>query len=139
MRLSTKGRYGSRLMVDLALKYGHGPIMLRDIAERQKVSKKYLEQIIIMLKARGLVKSIRGAKGGYKLNRHPSKIRMIDIINAVKEPVWVVKCVNNPDSCSWSEICVTRDLWAQVSNDIVRRLSSITLERLVQAKKKKEK
>lgn len=135
MKLSTKGRYGTRLMVDLARHYGAGPILLKDIAERQQVSKKYLEQLIIRLKAHGLVSSVRGAKGGYILSRPPSEIRLIDIFETLEGPPHLVKCVADAESCSLASTCVTREVWTKLSEDISQRLNSITLDSLLRNQK----
>ncbi len=137
MKLSTKVRYGARLMVDLALKNGQGPVMLKDIAQRQRVSKKYLEQIIIGLKKKRLIKSIRGAKGGYVLAKNPARIRLIDIFEAVEGPISLIKCLDN-DGCPLIETCVTREIWAQLKEDIKRFLHSVVLESLAKRKIEKE-
>ena len=97
MKLSTKGRYGARAAIELALNYGSGPIMVREIAAHQDISERYLEHILNTLRATGLVRSTRGAKGGYELARHPSAITLGDIITALEGSMDVVDCTSNDD------------------------------------------
>lgn len=130
MRISTKGRYGTRLMVDLATRYGQGPVMLKSIAEQQLISKKYLEQITLRLKSSGLVKTVRGVKGGYLLSRPPAEINLLEVIEAIEGPLAVVRCVVDDRVCPLVKTCVTRDVWADLTSDLKRRLASISLEEL---------
>jgi len=88
VKLSTKGRYASRAMLDLALHVGEGPIMVKDIARRHSLSERYLEQLLIPLKTAGLIRGIRGARGGFILAKPPSEIRMLDIIRIMEREVW---------------------------------------------------
>lgn len=131
MKLSTKGRYGARLMMDLALHYGKGPIALKEIAKRQEISEKYLWQLIVPLKIAGLINSTRGPQGGYTLSKEPSEITLRDIINVLDGPLCIVDCVDKPTICSRSETCVTRNVWAEVSDKISEVLGSITLEDMI--------
>jgi Rrf2 family protein len=137
MKLSTKGRYGVRLMVDLALHYGEGPILLKDIAERQEVSEKYLWQLISSLKNTGLINSTRGAYGGYNLAKSPAQITLKEIVVTLEGPISLVECVDTPSVCSRSDTCVSRDVWHEVSEKILQTLESITLEYLVEKQKHK--
>lgn len=139
IRISTKGRYGTRAMLDLALNYGRGPILLKDIADRQEISIGYLEQIIPSLKAAGLVNSIRGARGGYTLARKPGNIRLKEIISALEGPLSIVECVNEADQCEKVDLCVTRDLWNDLNNIISNYLEEINLEHLVEKHRNKQK
>ncbi len=132
VKLSTKGRYGARLMMDLALHYGNGPIALKDIAERQEISEKYLWQLIVPLKIAGLINSTRGPQGGYTLSKSPSEITLKDIITVLDGPLCIVDCVDNPKICKRSESCVTRNIWEEVSNKISEILGSITLEDMIE-------
>ncbi len=129
MRLSTRGHYGLKAMFDLANKYGSGPISLKTVAERQNLSDHYLEQLIAMLRKAGLVKSMRGAKGGYFLAREPSEIRVGDVIRALEGPIAPVHCVSetDPGNCNEADYCITRTVWARVRDGIARVLDSITL------------
>jgi len=116
-------------MFDLANNYGSGPISLKTVAERQNLSDHYLEQLIAMLRKAGLVKSMRGAKGGYFLAREPSEIRVGDVIRALEGPIAPVHCVSetDPGNCNEADYCITRTVWARVRDGIARVLDSITL------------
>lgn len=138
MKLSTKGRYGTRAMVDIALYYGQGPILLKDIAKRQNISEKYLEHIITSLKIAGLVKSIRGAHGGYILAKDPVQIRLSQIIKALEGSIAPVECVDDPDLCSRAKTCVTRDVWIKIKKSMDEILKSISLKELVERQKKRQ-
>jgi Rrf2 family protein len=127
MKISTRARYGLRLMVDLAVKHGKGPILLKDVSRSQEISEKYLSQIIIPLKTAGLVKSFRGAHGGYTLQRDPAKINLLEVVSALEGDLSLVECVASPTSCSRTDICVTQEVWHQVSRAMVSTLAGITL------------
>ena len=99
MRLSTKGGYGTRAMLDLAFNSSEGPVLLRDIAKRQEVSEKYLEHSISVLRKAGLVRSIRGARGGYVLAKLPSEIRLSEIMEVLEGSMAPVECVDDPQVC----------------------------------------
>ncbi len=133
MKLSTKGRYGLRAMLDLALSEQTGPIASHTIAQRQDISERYLEQLLIPLKQAGLVKSIRGSQGGYVLGRAPKDISVGDIIRVLEGPLAPVDCVNelNPEECKRADLCVTRLIWTKVRDSIAVILDSYTLEDLV--------
>lgn len=131
MKMSTKGRYGVRLMLDLALHNGGGPVMLKDIARRQGISEKYLWNLINPLKTVGLVQSIRGARGGYKLAKKPSEISLKDIMKVLEGPLCLVDCVENPSTCERSPTCITRDVWCEASENFMKTLEAMTLEKLV--------
>jgi len=127
MKISTRARYGLRLMVDLAVKHGKGPILLKDVSRSQEISEKYLSQIIIPLKTAGLVKSFRGAHGGYTLQRDPGKINLLEVVSALEGDLSLVECVANPAACSRTDNCVTQEVWHQVSRAMVGTLEGITL------------
>ena len=131
MRLSTRGRYGTRLMVALAHHYGEGPIPLGEIAKRQDLSVRYLEQLIIPLKAAGLIRSVRGAKGGYTLARKPIKISVGQILEIVEGNFALVDCVAYPEICERSPECPTRDIWAEMTNLLEKNLFSMTLQEIL--------
>jgi len=138
MRLSTKGRYGARAMLDLALNSGEGPILLRDIARRQEVSEKYLEHSITALRKAGLVRSIRGARGGYVLAKSPSQIRLSEIMEVLEGSMAPVECVDDPQVCQRAQLCVTRDIWAKMKEAIDNILESITLQDMVEQQNRKK-
>ncbi len=129
MKISTKGHYGVQAMFELAQHYGKGPVSLKSIAERQDLSEHYLEQLIASLRRAGLVKSVRGAQGGYILARDPADIKVGDIIRVLEGPIAPVECVSDADSdqCLKAESCVTRSVWEKVRNSIEEVLDSITL------------
>ncbi|MHB8171542.1 MAG: RrF2 family transcriptional regulator [Thermincolia bacterium] len=130
MKLSTKGHYGLKAMFDLAQHYGQGPIPLKSVAERQELSEHYLEQLISGLRKAGLVKSVRGAQGGYALAKEPANIKVGDVIRVLEGPIAPVDCVNDADTdcCQKADHCVTRNVWEKVKVSITDVLDSITLE-----------
>ena len=138
MRLSTKGRYGARLMLDLSFHYGQGPVFLKDVAKRQDISQKYLGHLITPLKAAGLINSSRGAHGGYILVRPPQDITLGEVIRAVEGNLTLVECVKVPNLCQRSNFCVTRDVWKEISEKLAEILYSITLQDMVKQKKQKQ-
>jgi Rrf2 family protein len=131
MKLSKRTRYGVRLMVELANSFDNGPISIRQIAERQNISVKYLEQIIMRLKAIGPVKSVRGPKGGYMLSLHPSKITIKSLFEIFEGSTGIVECVQNPSECKRVDSCLSRKLWVTLDEKISETLSSTTLEDLL--------
>jgi Rrf2 family protein len=137
MKLSTRARYGVRIMVELALNYGRGPVFLKDISRRQSISEKYLSLIIIPLRGVGLVNSRRGAYGGYSLAKEPSQITMKEIVDVLEGDCSLVDCVKNPSACSRVPLCASHDIWAMVGNRISETLNSITLEMLVKINREK--
>jgi Rrf2 family protein len=139
LRISTKGRYGTRVMLELALDYGNGYTLLKDIAKRQNISVGYLEQIIPRLKSAGLINSSRGAHGGYVLARPPEEITLHEIVTALEGPICLVECINSPDVCDRVGFCVTRDLWDEVTEKVDTTLRSKTLLDLVHKHRNKEK
>ncbi len=138
MRLSTKGRYGARLMLELALHYGQGPILLKDVAEQQQISEKYLGHLISPLKAAGLINSSRGAHGGYILAKPPHKVTLSEILKAVEGNLTLVECVNAPRVCNRVDSCVTRDIWQYVTMRVTEALESITLQNMVERQRQKQ-
>jgi len=138
MKISTKIRYAARAILELASHYGEGPIELKEIAKKENISLKYLEQVIIPLRSAGLVKSVRGSKGGYSLAKSPSEICLNDLVEILDGPVNLIECVRDPKACQKSSFCVTRDIWKELSEAIYKIFHSITLEEMVNRKKKKE-
>ncbi len=136
MKLSTRARYGVRLMLALARNYGKGPVYLRDIAREEEISEKYLSLIIIPLRNVGLVNSTRGAHGGYCLARLPAEINLKEIME-VLEGDCLVDCVKNPAACSRVPTCASRDIWAMLGGKISETLNSVTLEQLVRINQEK--
>jgi Rrf2 family cysteine metabolism transcriptional repressor len=132
MKLSTRGEYGVRVMIELALGSGGGPVPLASIAASEGLSLGYLEQLIAVLRREGLVDSVRGAKGGYVLARLPSAIRVGDVVRALEGPIEPVSC-GGPDSavCSRRPTCAARAVWDRLRDNMVQTLDSVTLADLV--------
>lgn len=124
MKISTKGRYGLTIMMELASKFGEGPTSLKSIAEKHQLSEHYLEQLIAPLRNSGLVKSIRGAYGGYILSRQPEEITSGDVIRVLEGPISPVDFTDEDDPAK-------RDLWIRIKNSIAEVLDSTTLASLI--------
>jgi len=133
MKLSTKGRYGLRAMINMAVHKNEGPNAVYLVAEREGISDRYLEQLMVSLKRAGLIKSIRGPQGGYVLSREPQDITVGQIIRALEGPIAPVDCVSEeyPEECDRADQCVTRLIWAKVRDSIAQVLDSYTLQDLV--------
>lgn len=136
MRLSTKGRYGVRVLLELALR-GGGTVPLKDIARSQQISLLYLEHLIAPLISAGIVKTARGARGGIRLAKPPEEIKLSDLVELLEGPIAIVDCIDDPKTCPRSKFCVTRDVWTEVKHAIETVLESKTLQDLVQMQKSK--
>jgi Rrf2 family protein len=130
MKLSTRSRYGTRMMVDLAEHFDEGPIRMGDIAKRQDISVKYLEQLIIPLKKAQLIKSVRGPRGGHMLARPPRKITVGEIVRVLEKGVHLTHCVQAPGTCVRSDDCRTRDIWERATRALYDELESVSLSDL---------
>lgn len=137
MKLSTRSRYGVRLMIALAAAQSDKSVFLKDIAAGEDISEKYLSLIVIPLRKAGLVRSIRGARGGYTLARTPETISLCDIVEAVEGEICLVHCVMNPQSCNRSSVCPSRDTWSSLSRAFREAMSRITLADLVPGRESK--
>lgn len=131
MKMSTRGRYGIKAMLELALVYDTGMMSVRSIAQKQKISELYLEQLFSILKKANLIKSVRGAKGGYSLTRTPKEITIKDIIDVVEGPVNISDCVEKNSSCDNLDKCATRVLWVKIKDAIDSIFSSVTLQDII--------
>ena len=138
MKLSTRGRYGTRALLELTIQLGRGPVSLKDIAERQEISLQYLEHLITPLIAGGIIKSTRGAKGGISLSRPPDEITLSEIIRLLEGSTAPVDCIEKPALCERSGFCVTRDTWAELQTAIDKILQATTLQDLAERQKKKQ-
>jgi len=138
MKLSTRGRYGTSAMLDVALHCTEGPVHLKDVARRQQISKKYLEHLISRLQAAGLLRTIRGAGGGISLARPPSEITLSEIFQTLEGRIALLDCVDNPERCPRSSTCATRDIWMQMGQLLSAFLESQTLEDLCRQQREKE-
>ena len=132
MKLSTRSRYGTRLVLDMAKYYNQGPIRLRDIARRQNISVKYLEHLIRPLKQAAYIKSVRGPKGGHYLAMAPEKISVGDIVSVLEDGIALTACSVDPSTCDRSDDCATRLAWYEASRAMVRKLSQITISDLLE-------
>jgi Rrf2 family protein len=138
MKISTKIRYGARAMLELASHYGEGPIELKEIARKENISLKYLEQVINPLRMAGLVKAIRGSRGGYSLAKSPSEICLYDVIETLEGPLNLIECLHDSKVCQKVPSCVTREIWKEVSDTISKIFYSVTLEDMMNRKREKE-
>ena len=139
MRLSTKGRYAVMAMADLASRGSEQAVTLSDIAHRQDISLPYLEQLFARLRRRGLVKSVRGPGGGYRLAQPAAKTPVADIVTAVDEPLEAVRCSTLPGGCMpGGGRCVTHDLWDDLGRHIHDYLASVTLDDVVSGRLKRQ-
>jgi Rrf2 family protein len=141
IRLSTKGRYGTRLMLSLARHYQNGreSIILKNVSAEEDISIRYLEQIIIPLKINKLVKSIRGAGGGYILAKHPSEIKLREILHALEGACCLVECVDDEDYCDKINECAAYDIWKNASHLLKDYFDQITLQDVLMLHNKKNK
>jgi Rrf2 family protein len=141
IRLSTKGRYGTRLMLNLAQHFGNGreAVILKNISDDERISIRYLEQIIIPLKINRLVKSIRGAGGGYTLARKPEDIKLSEILHALEGNCCLVECVEDESFCEHVEICPTFAIWKNATELLKDYFDGISLKDIVAMAEKKKK
>lgn len=138
MKLSTRARYGTRALLELALRKGEGPVLLKEIAKKQQISLPYLEHLVSPLIAGGIIRSIKGPRGGVFLAKVPEEIKLSEVIQLLEGSVAPVECVNDPGVCNRSAFCVTRDVWAELKKVMNGVLESTTLQDLVERHKKKE-
>ncbi len=133
MKISTKGRYALRLMLDLATYNTGEPVSIKDIAKRQQISEKYLEQIISILNKAGYVRSIRGAQGGYLLKKEPKEYTVGMILRLTEGDLAPVSCVGQEGAeCERRDACVTVRIWEQINDAVNQVVDNITLENLVE-------
>ena len=137
MKLSTRGQYGTRALLDIALHYGNSPVPLKDVARRQEISVQYLEHLVSPLIKAGILRSTRGAGGGMTLAQSPEHLMLSKVIETLDGSVAPAECVDNPSICSRSSACVTRDVWEEVKRAITQVLESTTLQDLVERHNKK--
>src|SRR4030042_4005085 len=138
MKISTRTRYGMRAILELALAHKEQPLQIKLIAERQNISNKYLEQLVAIMKAAGLVRSIRGPHGGYLLAKPPEEIKLSEVFRILEGPVLTVECVDHKEICPICADCITRQLWMQMNDAIFNVLDSRTLQDLVDVAQRKQ-
>jgi Rrf2 family protein len=127
MQLSTRSRYAVRAMIELALNIDNRPLQLREIARRQEISEKYLEQIFHTLRTANLVGSQKGSRGGYFLARPPAEITVYDVVDTMEGSVSPVSCIDSQDDCKKGNACSTHDVWVSLKNLVAAELKGINL------------
>ena len=135
MVVSTKGRYGLRVLLDVALHQSKGPVTLADISRRQGISQKYLWQVLNPLKGAGLLSATRGARGGYVLTRTPASVTMKEIITILEGPIALAACASGARGCERRSECAASEVWAEIEDKLNEVLGSITLKTIVQRSK----
>jgi len=131
MKLSTRSRYGTRMMLDLAQHYDEGPVQIRNVSKRENISVKYLEQLIIPLKKANFIKSVRGPKGGHMLAKPPKAITVGEIVRVLEGGINLSSCIENPEVCDRTSDCLTRDLWEETTKAMYEKLNSATLSKMI--------
>lgn len=138
MKLSTRSRYGVRLLFELALNYKKGFMLLKEISTKQEISEKYLSNIVILLRSANLVNSARGAHGGYTLAKNPTSITIKEIVDVLEGQPYLMECIKNNKICKRNELCPSQKLWKSLDEVISKFLESVTLQNLVDNYKKKQ-
>ncbi len=131
MKLSTRSRYGARILVDLARHNGQGPVQIGEISKRQDISVKYLEQLIRPLKQASMVTSVRGPKGGHLLAKNPEEITLGQIVRLFEGQSELVECISHPEKCSMSDDCQVRLAWKDATRVLYEKLDSTTISDLM--------
>ena len=132
MQITTRSRYATRALLEIGLDDSRKPIGIRTIAKRQEIPHKYLESLFKHLRAAGLVRSVRGAGGGYLLARPAREISLWEVVSAMEGKASTIECVRTPDACRRSPRCVTRDVWTRLDQGVTEILGSITVADLVE-------
>ena len=132
MKLTTKTRYALRALIDLGSNSDGSPVQIKDISKRQGISESYLENIFTRLREYNILGANKGKKGGFFIKKAPSKITILDIVNAIDEDYTLVKCVKDPQSCPRSKTCISRLAWVKMSNELEKILSGISLKNLME-------
>ena len=131
MKLTTRSRYGTRMLLDMALNHEDGPVQIGEIAKRQGISVKYLEQLIIPLKKAGYVSSVRGPKGGHMLAKEPEEITIGEIVHLLEGGFQLTDCLVSPTKCDRADQCATRAMWAEATQAMREKLNGTTLADLM--------
>jgi len=137
MKLSTRARYGTRALLDIALYWGGEPVLMKDIARRQRISLPYLQHLISPLVGGGIIKSTRGVGGGVWLAKSPEKIKLNEVVQLLEGSIAPAECINKPEVCSRAKSCATRDIWGELNRAIEAVLESKTLQDLVEQQRNK--
>ena len=135
MKLSSRARYGMRAILELGIEYGKEPLQIKTIADREDISNKYLEQLIIPLKRAKLIQSVRGPKGGHLLAKPPREISIGEVVEVLEGGIDLSVCVGDADACGKSEECLIRATWEEASRAMYRKLDSVSLLKVIKSKK----
>jgi Rrf2 family protein len=127
LRVSTKGDYGVRALVELAHHFGQGPVQSAEIASRQEVPEPYLDQLLTTLRRAGFIRSVRGPQGGHALIRDPGDVRLSEVMGALEGSLAPLACVDDPEACTKSGGCIQRDVWVRVRDATQEILDSVTI------------
>ncbi|MGQ1783512.1 MULTISPECIES: RrF2 family transcriptional regulator [unclassified Saccharicrinis] len=138
MKFSTRTRYGIRAMLDIAADKSDNGVFQKDIAERQGISNKYLDQIIRALKVAGLIVNARGKKSGYILTKKPSEITLLDIHSAFEPGITVVECMNSSVNCNFEDRCKAKTFWGNLNQLVIKYFKSVSLLDLIEGDIPKE-
>ncbi|HAR63500.1 MAG: hypothetical protein DKM50_09280 [Candidatus Margulisiibacteriota bacterium] len=138
MKVSTRTRYGLRFLINLGINYGKGTMQLKEIAEKEQISEKYLEQIVTVLKLSGVIKALRGAYGGYSLAKSPGQITVKELFEILEGGLAPIDCLEDKENCSRYEECVINEFWLKLMDHMCAFLVSYTLEDLVDMYRKKK-
>lgn len=133
MKISTKGRYGLRILMDLAIHQSDKPRLIRDIAKSQQISEKYISRLVIALRKAGMIRSVRGVNGGFHIAKKPEDITLLDVIEVMEGPLSIVDCVSTPKHCKLSENCAPREVWCKLNDDIRGLMRGTTLADILAA------
>ncbi|MBO4520088.1 MAG: Rrf2 family transcriptional regulator [Alphaproteobacteria bacterium] len=136
MKISTKGRYGLRILLDLALYGQDAPRLMKEIADSQQISEKYISRLILPLNEAGFITSFRGAKGGLKLAKSPKEISLLEIVEAMEGRLAIVDCVFDKDFCPKSDNCSACKIWSSLNKKIRKQMAEITLKDVLKSEKK---
>ena len=138
MKISTKGRYGLRILIDRATHDPGKPRLIRDIAESQQISEKYISRLVIDLRRAKLVRSVRGINGGFHLAKAPEQITLLEILETMEGPISVVDCVRSPEKCKRQSLCPARDIWQKLNDGIRELTKNITLDDILNAYRQRD-
>ncbi len=133
MKISTKGRYGLRILLDLATHVSEKPRLIRDIAESQQISEKYISRLIVDLRRARLVRSVRGANGGFHLAKSPKEITLLEILETMEGTISIVDCVLTPEKCPRSHRCTAKGVWTKLNDEIRDLMRNITFDQIIEA------
>jgi len=139
MNLSTRCRYATRAMIEMAKEFGKGPLSLKAIEESQQISRQYLQQLMPPLKKEGLIRVVKGKNGGFMLARPPAEIKIGEIIHAQQGDIAIVECVQNGAVCEFESECPSRDIWVEASRRLNEYFNSLSLQDVLKDWEKKKK